>query len=438
MNRLRRSLFALSLALATAPVLAQDFLPPADRAHAAIGAYAEVRAADAYVVEAQEKARALAAGPHDTQLTLLPLRRSVRDAATFNGKARYGEWEAQLTRAIRLPGKAALDREAGAHGVAAAQLRQGDAEHQAARGLLAAWMSWLRADASAKAARTRHDSLQRERDTIARRLQLGDAAQRELDQVAAALAVAAAELRQTQADVDAQRLALRANFPQIPLPERAPALPEPVPLDDTAQSWIDRIVARSHEIRAAEEVAAQRDAMAQRANADRLPDPTVGLRAFQERDGMERGIGLVVSIPFGGARRSAEARAEAAAAEAARSETDAMRRDIARDAQLDVTRAQVAVELWQAARAARTANAASLARQRRAYELGEIGLAERLQAERLDVESALTELRARADAHEAALRVRVDSHELWHPEDRLEHQDHFVSAGVVGGKPETR
>lgn len=424
---MKRAVFAAILtctAALTPAAYAQDFLPPADRAHAAIAAYAEVRAADAYVVQAQEKARALAAGPHDTQLTLLPLRRTVRDAPTFNGRARYDEWEAQLTRAIRLPGKAALDREAGAHGVAAAQLRQGDAEHQAARTLLAAWMGWLRADATAKAARTRRDSLARERDTIARRLQLGDAAQRELDQVAAALAVADAELRQADADVDAQRLALGANFPQVPLPERAPALPEPAPLEDTPQSWIDRIVTRSHEIRAAEEIAAQREALANRARADRLPDPTLGLRTFSERDGMERGIGLVLSIPFGGARRSAEARAEAANADAARSEADAMRRDIAREARLDVARSQVAIDVWQAARTARAANAASLARQRRAYELGEIALAERLQAERLDVESALAELRARADAHETALRVRVDSHELWHPKDELDHPDH--------------
>ena len=432
MSRFLSALACAGLVVFTPPAPAQDFLPPPDRAHAAIGAYAEVRAADSYVAAAQEKARALAAGPHDTQLVLMPLRRTVTDAATVNGRARYGEWEAQLTRAIRLPGKAALDREAGTHGIAAAQLRQGDAEHQAARSLLAAWMGWLRADAAAKAARTRRDSLGSERDTIARRLQLGDAARRELDQVAAALAVAEAELRQADAEVQAQRLALSADFPQVPVPERAPALPEPAPLEATPQSWIDRIVSRSHEIRAAEEVAAQRDTLARRANADRLPDPTVGLRAFQERDGMERGIGLVVSIPFGGTRRSAEARAEAAAAEAARSETDAMRRDIAREARLSVAHARVAVELWQAAREARTANAASLARQRRAYELGEIGLAERLQAERLDVESALAELRARADAHEAALRVRVDSHELWHPEDRLDHQDHSAPTPSAG------
>lgn len=398
---------------------AQDFLPPADRARAAISAYAEVRAADARVVEAREKARALAAGPHDTTLSLLPLRRTVRDAPTPNGRAGYDEWEVQLTRAIRLPGKAALDRETGAHAVAAAELLQGDAEHQAARLLLAGWMGWLRADTAAKSALARRDSMRRERDTIERRVQLGDASRRELDQIAAEVAVADAESQRTEAEAQALRLTLGANFPQVPLPERAPLLSDPADFAETPQIWIDRIVERSHEIRAAEEIAAQREAMARRARSERLPDPTVGVRTFSERDGAERGIGLVFNLPFGGARRAAEARAEEAAADAARNEAGAVRRDIEREARLSVTHAQVALALWQAMRDARQANAASVARQRRAYELGEIGLAERLQSERLDVESALAELRARADAHEAHLRVLVDSHELWHEPDAL-------------------
>lgn len=425
MTPMHCALFALpALVLATTSG-AQDFLPPAERAQAAISAYAEVRAADARVVEAREKARALAAGPHDTVLSLLPLRRSVRDAPTSNGRAGYGEWEAQLTRAIRLPGKAALDRESGAHAVAAAELLQGDAEHQAARLLLAGWMGWLRAEMAAKSMLARRESMARERDTIARRVQLGDASQRELDQIAAEFAVAEAESRRAEADVQAQRMALDAGFPQIPLPQRAPSLAEPVAFAEPPKTWIDRIVDRSHEIRAAEEIAAQRDTMARRAQSDRLPDPTVGVRTFSERDNIERGIGLVLTIPLGGTRRSAEARAEEAAADAARSEVDAMRRDIEREARLGVARAQVALELWQAARDARSANAASVARQRRAWELGEIGLAERLQAERLDAESALAELHARADAHEAHLRVLVDSHELWHETDATEgHPEH--------------
>ena len=417
----------LVLAMANAPLAAQDFLPPPQAAQAAIATHAEVRAADARVSEARERARALAAGPHDTTLGIAPVRRSVRDAATPSGRASQAEWELQLSRAIRLPGKTALDRESGAHGLAAAALLRGDAEHQAARRLLALWLGWLRAEAVAHFASARHDSLVRERDVIQRRLDLGAAAQRELDQIEAELAGAVGALRQAQGDAAAQRLALGTDFSLLALPARAPQLPAPVALDAGASSWVERIIERSHEIRASEELAAQRESLAARAHRDRLPDPSIGLRSFSERDGMERGIGIVLNIPFGGSRRSAEARAEDAAAEAARDEVDAMRRDITREAQLDVARSQLALELWQAALAAQTAHATSAARQRRAWELGEIGLAERLQAERLAADAALAELRARADAHETRLRVLIDAHELWHlADDTADHASHAL------------
>jgi outer membrane protein TolC len=181
-----------------------------------------------------------------------------------------------------------------------------------------------------------------------------------------------------------------------------------------------RIVAHNHELGVLQETAAQHDALARRAQAERQPDPTIGLRAFNERNSRERGLGVILTIPFGGERRDAEARSQFAAAEAARQQAEAMRRDVTREAQLAVTRAQLSLSLWQAARDARAAHAASLERQRRAYELGEIGLAERLQTERLDADAALAELRARADAHEASLRVQVDGHALWDWDDEAD------------------
>lgn len=425
MNRPARGILGLSLLVCMTAASAQDFLPPASLAQAAIAARAEVRAAQARVVEARAHAAALAAGPHDATFALAPLRRTVRDAPTASGRARYDEWDVQLTRTFRLPGKAALDRESGEHAVAAAQLLHGEAEHQAALALLDDWLGWLRADAGAKAALARSDSLQREHAMLARRVALGDAAQRELDQIGAELAGTQAELRQAQAQLEASRVALYADFGQLPLPARAPELPDPVPLEETPQAWVDHIIARSHEIRVAEELYSAQDALARRANADRLPDPTVGVQTFSERGGMERGIGLVLEVPFGARRRSAQASAASASADALYAQAQASRRDIGRDAQLRVNQVQASLSVWQAARAARTANEHSYARQRRAWELGEIGLAERLQAERLSAAAAGAELRARADAHEARLRMLIDAHALWHEPDAIEnHQAH--------------
>jgi outer membrane protein TolC len=385
---------------------------------AAIENYAEVRAAGATLTQTRESARALAASPHDTQLSIAPLRRRSTDDAS--PVKHYTEWDLQISRALRLPGKAALDEEAGNRAVAAAGFRHGDAKHQAARSLLAAWMGWLRAEAEAEAAQSRLDSLERERASLTRRLALGDAAQREIDQIDAALASARASHQQALAVMQEQRLMLGSSFPQIPVPARAPALPAPEPLSGASGEWAQRIVSHNHELGVLQETAAQHKAQARRAEAERRPDPSVGLRTFSERGGKERGVGVILTIPFGGERRDAEARSQFAAAEAARQQTEAMRRDVLREAQLAVTRAQLSLSLWQAARDARTAHAASLTRQRRAYELGEIGLAERLQTERLDADAALAELRARADAHEALLRVQVDGHELWDWDEPVE------------------
>ncbi|MGW8127042.1 MAG: hypothetical protein ACWGG5_00965 [Stenotrophomonas sp.] len=79
-------------------------------------------------------------------------------------------------------------------------------------------------------------------------------------------------------------------------------MPEPVADDTGAQRHIDHIVSRSHEIGAAEREAERLERAALRARAERRPDPSVGLRWLDERGGEERSLGVVVSIPFGGAR----------------------------------------------------------------------------------------------------------------------------------------
>ena len=89
----------------------------------------------------------------------------------------------------------------------------------------------------------------------------------------------------------------------------------------------------------------------------------------------------------------------------------------AREAELAVREAGSTVMQWRAMLAARTASTAASTRQRRGWELGELGLSEWLLAERNSRQISLAEIMARADAVEARLRVLVDSHELWHTVD---------------------
>ncbi|MRT32676.1 TolC family protein, partial [Xylella fastidiosa subsp. multiplex] len=77
---------------------------------------------------------ALEAGSHEFELSSGLQRRNVTNEAH-----RYNEWEIQLSRAVRLPNKARLDREIGSRTRGVAGMRLGDAEHQMARRLLEVW-----------------------------------------------------------------------------------------------------------------------------------------------------------------------------------------------------------------------------------------------------------------------------------------------------------
>lgn len=408
----------LMLALVVCPLSAQtqsapasgDFLPPEGLIVAALAGQPEVRAAAARLAAARAEQRALAVGSYETEATLIPQRRDT------DADGRYREWEAQLTRSIRLPGKARLDRQIGAHGQRAADLRLDDAEHQAARRLLQRWMDWLRTSVVMRTAEARLALVEREHAALARRVQLGDAAALELDLLEAEQARLQAEALSARAAAIAAHASLVSEFPQIPLPERLPVLPDPQPLPGGPARWRELIVARSHEIGIAEEEAARQEQVAERVRAERRPDPSIGLRLLEERGGQERALGVVVSVPLGVAYRGALARRESANADARVAEAAGVRRLIEQEAQATVRDADDRWRQWQATQAALQAQQDVAAKLRRAWELGEVALADWLLAARNEAQAAQAEAVARADALEAGLRVRVDSHELWHPQ----------------------
>ena len=212
------------------------------------------------------------------------------------------------------------------------------------------------------------------------------------------------------------RAALANNFPTLLLPSHVPKVGEPQGLTETPETWVARIIQRSHEIAAIEADAAQADALAARARADRLPDPTLGLRAMNDRGGAERVMGLVFNMPIGGRHRAAMADADSANAAALHGDAAAMRQDIEREADQSVRMVEQLRAQWLAQQRALAASNDASRRIRRGWELGELPLSEWLLAERTHRQIAFAEASARADAEQARLRVLVDSHELWHDE----------------------
>ena len=406
---MRRHFFSmLCLFGVSQTISAQSYLPPLEVAMEAIAQQAEVLAADDRVAAVDAEARALSIGSYELEATVIPQRRRTREGQSLD------EFEAQVGRSFRWPGKAALDREIGARARTIAGLERGEVAHEVALHLLELWMQWLRATATNEEARAQLHSLETEHASLVRRVELGDAARLDLDLITAELAQARAAALSSETLLVTARHALNTDFPQIELPARAPSLPEPQVLAGAEQEWQSRIVNDSYELKVAEQNAARQDATAKRAWADRIPDPNLGVRFFNERDGEERAVGLVFTMPLSNRYRRELASAERAQARARLRDVEVVRRVLAKEAHLKVVLATDALNQWRAQRDAHEAMRAAANRTHRAWELGETGLAERLLAARRAREMAYQELSARATAHEAQLRVRIDSHDLWH------------------------
>lgn len=392
-----------------AAAVGQAFLPADADVAAAIRDQAEVRAAAARVDAAGASRRALAVGGHEFEASVgTQRRRAIEEGRDF------AEWDLQISRAVRLPGKAALDRQIGDSLLGVADLRRTDAEHQAARRLLDLWMGWLRSAATAGETAAQAALLQRERDALARRVAAGDAAQRELDLLDAEQALLAVQVVATRDAAAAARQTLAIEFPRIVVPMQPPALPDPQPLPGGSPAWRERIIRESAEIELATGESQRLSLQAARARAERRPDPSVGLRLLSERGGAERTVGLVLSVPLGGGYRSARADAEAANAAAAEAEAAGVRRLVEQTAWLTVQAADSRREQWLSQQRSLAAQETAGRRLRRAWELGETPLGDYLLAQRNLRQARLAEALARVDALQAALLVRVDAHELWH------------------------
>ncbi len=397
---------ALLIGAAVTPATDPGPLPPA-LVEAALDDSPLVAQATARLQAARAQARALGIGSHEFTLTGTYIRRTV------DREGGYNEFDATFSRGVRLPGKAALDRKAGGLGIEVAENLLEDARHQAALQLATLWYDWLLAAAEAQAASAAAASFDASLAAVTRQVALRDAAPLDADQVRAARDNARAQAAAASGRAAAARANLAAQFPLLPLPGGTPEIATPALPAEGLAPWRDLVVSRSHEIRAAALESERLAALADRARRDRFADPTIGVRAFSERSGAEKGIGMVASLAFGGGYRRAVADQATADRAAAEARLAAVRRDIAATANMDLATANAGVSAWQASAAAAANSRAAVQRLRQGRRLGATDLATLLYAERQALEADRAELAARAAAVRAILKLRIDAHLIW-------------------------
>ncbi|MDO8305902.1 TolC family protein, partial [Herminiimonas sp.] len=190
-------------------------------------------------------------------------------------------------------------------------------------------------------------------------------------------------------------------------------LPAPILLPGSVAQWQEKILAHNHEIELAELEAAHSRLTAERTVLERTPDPTVGVRYAQERDRQEHMVGVIVSVPFSGAARSANADAAVARAEAAAQKAREVKLRVESDAAQVAMQAQSANALSDRFAGIASQGQANAALVGKAYSLGEAPLNDTLLARRQSLEAISAAEQARIDALEANARLLLDMHRLW-------------------------
>lgn len=322
------------------------------------------------------------------------------------------EWDVSLERPFRLPHKMGIDRDIGIASVAAAHAGIDDARHEASRNLLQLWFDLLRAHAQSEIWTQQYHNLQQQRDIVEKRYRAGDTPKMELNQAEAVAAQAAMLLTQQQLNEQLMAQLLKASFPQVD----TQSLPEsviPQAVSGTAAEWRQRILADNHELEMVREQARTQQLLFNRARADRLADPTLGIRHSNEMGGNEKVTGVYVSLPFSFGQRGAAAAAAGQQAEAAHERAEFVQRRLDSDIESVWLRANSSFQRWSQARKAAEIAVQNAELSRKAYQLGELGLTDTLNAGRLAMDAQLAERLARLDANEAHYRLQLDAHELW-------------------------
>ncbi len=347
------------------------------------------------------------------------LRGGIAEDYYFTTLEGFRDWEVALERPFRLPNKMLIDNEIGAEGVTRGENALGDARHEASRTLLRLWFIWQRERTQVTQWQQQVDNLGQQATMTEKRIKAGDAPRMELNQVTATAALAGVTLRQARLRAELAANELSRQFITIKLPNNIPTI-EPQPISHELAYWRQAILKHNHELGWVQAEYRLQEKLAERARADRAPDPTIGVRYASQLNNNQKISGVYFSIPFSSGLRSANADNAQHIAQIAADQEQALRVRLDADIYTAYTQAVNNYQIWHQARDAAVALRQNAELVARAYSLGESSLGETLVARRQALEASLAENIARLDANETRYRLLLDAHQLWvdtgHPE----------------------
>ncbi len=384
-------------------------LPPTELARQSIDQDPGVVEARRALSAAGHGAAALRAGSHEWTTKVAAQRRRYDNGGNSN------EWTAALERTIRIGGKAELDAQLGDSEMLIGKARIGEARHEAARALADLWLDTLATTRQRELWAEQLSFAETSHQAVEKRRKAGDASLLDVN-------VARADLIEVQRQLSAATSAeakakakLAVRFPTLKYEPKP--LAEPTALDMSLPQWRERILAESDPIKIAEGLLKKAELSAARANADRIPDPTVGVYTASEAFRNERIIGLSVSIPLSGSYRSERMQQALQEAEAARAKVERQKRDEEAEIVEAYADATGGLERWRLASQGLSTTRDSARLTQRAYTLGEADLQTLLLARRQALDASSAAEQARVETLRWHYRLLVDAHLIWALED---------------------
>ena len=394
----------LPLQVVAQPATPSD-LPPAELARAAIEQEPSVVKARYALEAAGHAGRRIAASPYEWSVGVDGQRRRYDTGGNSN------EWTARIERPIRIGGKAELDQGLGDATERIARVELAQARHEAARALADLWIDWLATIQARELAKEQLGFAESSASAVAGRRKAGDASLLDLNAAQADAAEARRQFDAVQAQEAKAILRLRARFPSLVMEPRS--LSEPVELDMEEVQWRERVLAESETLRIMQESLKRAELTADRARADRIPDPTVGIYTASEARRSERIVGVSVSIPLGGTYRRETMREALKQVDVTRAELERQRKEVDLAIAETINDARTALRRWRLAE-----QSAQMAREnarlgQRGYALGEGDLQSLLLLRRQSVDAVGASLSSRIEALKARNRLLVDAHLIW-------------------------
>ncbi|OWQ91413.1 hypothetical protein CDN99_09655 [Roseateles aquatilis] len=355
---------------------------------------------------ARQRAQGLNVGPNEWAARSTIQRRRDRSV-----NASSNEWTVGIERAIRINGKAGIDRDLGEAHIRLATSQFGEARHEAAAELMTLWLDWTAAQRLQALWQEQVQSAQENFKTVDKRRTAGDASTLELNSARADLAEVQRQLSLASNEEARARAKAATRFPTLRLEPTPAGVPSSMGGDPL--QWRERILSESEELRSAREATRLAELVASRARADRIPDPTVGVFTSSERAGAERIVGLTFGMPIGGSYRQAQERESLQQAEASRAAADLVQRQLEARVAQEMANVEGSLERWRLSNQSLDVARDNARLTQRAYAAGEADLQTLLLARRQGIDAALGAEQARTDALRSRYRLLIDAHLIW-------------------------